>query len=147
MRISDCSSDVCSSDLLRVPFDLGRLLRAPLPQGRGERRIGDPVAAAHRRRQEAARDLVHALGAGLERRQSFAQAVLDALVVSGLEVQSRQLPERAPVASVQRVRAAPAQRAGDRRTEEQTSELQYLMRISYAVFCLKKKRIYNNNDE
>src|SRR3546814_7015718 len=30
-----------------------------------------------------------------------------------------------------------------RRSEEHTSELQSLMRISYAVFCLKKK---NNND-
>src|SRR3546814_6867728 len=32
--------------------------------------------------------------------------------------------------------------AGDRRrSEEHTSELQSLMRISYAVFCLKKKKI------
>src|SRR3546814_8096791 len=30
------------------------------------------------------------------------------------------------------------------RSEEHTSELQSLMRISYAVFCLKKKRITNN---
>src|SRR3546814_3107722 len=31
------------------------------------------------------------------------------------------------------------------RSEEHTSELQSLMRISYAVFCLKKKKtIYNN---
>src|SRR3546814_9413725 len=30
------------------------------------------------------------------------------------------------------------------RSEEHTSELQSLMRISYAVFCLKKKK--NNND-
>src|SRR3546814_2505447 len=29
---------------------------------------------------------------------------------------------------------------GDARSEEHTSELQSLMRISYAVFCLKKKR-------
>src|SRR3546814_3580109 len=29
--------------------------------------------------------------------------------------------------------------AGRRRSEEHTSELQSLMRISYAVFCLKKK--------
>src|SRR3546814_1113490 len=29
--------------------------------------------------------------------------------------------------------------AGQRRSEEHTSELQSLMRISYAVFCLKKK--------
>src|SRR3546814_5741673 len=31
------------------------------------------------------------------------------------------------------------------RSEEHTSELQSLMRISYAVFCLKKKNIHNNN--
>src|SRR3546814_6822773 len=30
------------------------------------------------------------------------------------------------------------------RSEEHTSELQSLMRISYAVFCLKKKNKYNN---
>src|SRR3546814_8915529 len=33
-------------------------------------------------------------------------------------------------------------RAG-RRSEEHTSELQSLMRISYAVFCLRKKKHYN----
>src|SRR3546814_4806782 len=32
------------------------------------------------------------------------------------------------------------QRHVDRRSEEHTSELQSLMRISYAVFCLKKKK-------
>src|SRR3546814_3644041 len=32
-----------------------------------------------------------------------------------------------------------SRRADDRRSEEHTSELQSLMRISYAVFCLKKK--------
>src|SRR3546814_8142936 len=31
------------------------------------------------------------------------------------------------------------------RSEEHTSELQSLMRISYAVFCLKKKRIQKSN--
>src|SRR3546814_9561508 len=31
---------------------------------------------------------------------------------------------------------------GDTRSEEHTSELQSLMRISYAVFCLKKKNIH-----
>src|SRR3546814_3174125 len=30
------------------------------------------------------------------------------------------------------------------RSEEHTSELQSLMRISYAVFCLKKKKTQNN---
>src|SRR3546814_4421785 len=38
--------------------------------------------------------------------------------------------------------------AGGRfRSEEHTSELQSLMRISYAVFCLKKKKITNKKDE
>src|SRR3546814_4362829 len=32
------------------------------------------------------------------------------------------------------------------RSEEHTSELQSLMRISYAVFCLKKKKHMNNNE-
>src|SRR3546814_10197844 len=34
--------------------------------------------------------------------------------------------------------------AGARRSEEHTSELQSLMRISYAVFCLKKKNKKKN---
>src|SRR3546814_3068192 len=34
---------------------------------------------------------------------------------------------------------------GGVRSEEHTSELQSLMRISYAVFCLKKKKHYTNN--
>src|SRR3546814_2025930 len=33
------------------------------------------------------------------------------------------------------------------RSEEPTSELQSLMRISYAVFCLKKKNTYKNRLE
>src|SRR3546814_3856919 len=33
------------------------------------------------------------------------------------------------------------------RSEEHTSELQSLMRISYAVFCLKKKKKYNKTDD
>src|SRR3546814_10257725 len=42
----------------------------------------------------------------------------------------------------QRRNADPVQAADDhRRSEEHTSELQSLMRISYAVFCLKKKTL------
>src|SRR3546814_7682899 len=36
-------------------------------------------------------------------------------------------------------------RRGANRSEEHTSELQSLMRISYAVFCLKKKKSNTNN--
>src|SRR3546814_2716287 len=46
-------------------------------------------------------------------------------------------PEACPARAVRRGRGA----SGDRlRSEEHTSELQSLMRISYAVFCLKKKK-------
>src|SRR3546814_11257754 len=37
-----------------------------------------------------------------------------------------------------------ADRQRSARSEEHTSELQSLMRISYAVFCLKKKNIYKH---
>src|SRR3546814_11293941 len=48
---------------------------------------------------------------------------------------SAQRPDQAPVGRLAG-RTAPS---GARRSEEHTSELQSLMRISYAVFCLKKK--------
>src|SRR3546814_9251900 len=47
-----------------------------------------------------------------------------------------------PKSEVVRIRAK-ARRAPSERSEEHTSELQSLMRISYAVFCLKKKNITN----
>src|SRR3546814_1417194 len=37
--------------------------------------------------------------------------------------------------------------AGEARSEEHTSELQSLMRISYAVFCLKKKNTKHNQTQ
>src|SRR3546814_1003129 len=47
------------------------------------------------------------------------------------------------------IRPMHASRAGEAlsRSEEHTSELQSLMRISYAVFCLKKKNKITNNNE
>src|SRR3546814_2889451 len=44
---------------------------------------------------------------------------------------------------VKPVRAERLHAALERRSEEHTSELQSLMRISYAVFCLKKKKKHN----
>src|SRR3546814_9216530 len=38
-------------------------------------------------------------------------------------------------------------RSSKNRSEEHTSELQSLMRISYAVFCLKKKNKQTSNNE
>src|SRR3546814_9298819 len=49
-------------------------------------------------------------------------------------------PDR-PLRQCQRLCPRPgAPRSGAGRSEEHTSELQSLMRISYAVFCLKKKK-------
>src|SRR3546814_9981738 len=48
---------------------------------------------------------------------------------------------RHPHAGVERAQACPGARIAGERSEEHTSELQSLMRISYAVFCLKKKKI------
>src|SRR3546814_9295634 len=41
------------------------------------------------------------------------------------------------------IRHAFLAQSGDERSEEHTSELQSLMRISYAVFCLNKKKDVN----
>src|SRR3546814_6594527 len=56
-------------------------------------------------------------------------------------------PSRPRAASSARTRARRSAWTGldmVRRSEEHTSELQSLMRISYAVFCLKKKTTENN---
>src|SRR3546814_8874080 len=50
------------------------------------------------------------------------------------------------------LRRQPERQIGIERSEEHTSELQSLMRISYAVFCLKKKKqkdtnTHNNNTQ
>src|SRR3546814_5238249 len=48
--------------------------------------------------------------------------------------------EHAPI-GIETVHAMVTATGGTGRSEEHTSELQSLMRISYAVFCLKKKNI------
>src|SRR3546814_4383081 len=99
MRISDWSSDVCSSDLGHCDADI-IAGRAPVDFLGGERRAVD------RDRQRAAP--LHRIAR-----------------VDG-EVEQRVL---------ELVAIGP----DPPRSEEHTSELQSLMRISYAVFCLKKK--------
>src|SRR3546814_8625066 len=51
----------------------------------------------------------------------------------------------APIALALYLAVYPAIAAGLARSEEHTSELQSLMRISYAVFCLKKKTLSTDN--
>src|SRR3546814_7347988 len=91
LRISDWSSDVCSSDLA----DDGLLTRM-----------------------------------GKLRREAIAErygALVEAMYEGRSQVSLEPGPDHAPGA------------ADAARSEEHTSELQSLMRISYAVFCLKKK--------
>src|SRR3546814_3375630 len=54
--------------------------------------------------------------------------------VEGIRGKGQSRPRRPP-----RRQARPGSRSGRFRSEEHTSELQSLMRTSYAVFCLKKK--------
>src|SRR3546814_7695879 len=65
------------------------------------------------------------------------RVLLDAMRQAGADGIAQQ-----SAALVQRIEQDARQRLewGQRRSEEHTSELQSLMRISYAVFCLKKKK-------
>src|SRR3546814_8953188 len=59
---------------------------------------------------------------------------------SGREKESRR-SRTMPVTAASFIRTSPARQiTGMGRSEEHTSELQSLMRISYAVFCLKTKK-------
>src|SRR3546814_8695091 len=109
MRISDWSSDVCSSDLGAL-FDR-----------RG--RDGQPGYLARRARLLA--EVLHRRGQLRSGRQQHADLL-------------RARPDEVSALH-------PQPEATSRfRSEEHTSELQSLMRISYAVFCLKKKQLTRN---
>src|SRR3546814_2191641 len=97
MRISDWSSDVCSSDLSQA-LALGE----PQPPDAAERALRGHLVHADRARGPA-------------------------------------IGKAEAVEFVEHPRHRPGRKAGDR-SEEHTSELQSLMRISYAVFCLKNKK-------
>src|SRR3546814_3252328 len=62
-----------------------------------------------------------------------------------LSFQCREAPIRPSRHPLLFPRKAP--RSPRRRSEEHTSELQSLMRISYAVFCLKKKKNKDSNQK
>src|SRR3546814_7772175 len=127
MRISDWSSDVCSSDLSALAADKGANLagsrHAPTPMGPGdEPRDDGGVCIAARLSGATGRGSASIIPHRCPQR---AIELVDRHVVDHLFARGDQF-------SVDR-----------RRSEEHTSELQSLMRISYAVFCLKKKK--NNN--
>src|SRR3546814_8846622 len=77
----------------------------------------------------------------VDRRQSPAARPAPQRRPAAPAVQQRDLrPHQGPVLADVARRHPLALDAGRLRSEEHTSELQSLMRISYAVFCLKKKK-------
>src|SRR3546814_7672866 len=115
MRISDWSSDVCSSDLWA-----GDPVVAPADR-RGVTPVCDPLTLT------IAATTVAAVGKGYSALVQSAQA-------RGVEAQARVNQREANASAIDAL-----DRANQERSEEHTSELQSLMRISYAVFCLKNK--------
>src|SRR3546814_2360542 len=111
MRISDWSSDVCSSDLQRFPDGVGAesFFQKRVPQGAPEWLRTTTMSTPNGTTSNAMvlEDLAH---------------VAWAVNMGCLGFHPWPC------------------RADDPRSEEHTSELQSLMRISYAVFCLKKKK-------
>src|SRR3546814_1269008 len=74
---------------------------------------------------------------------------LDDLVIADLAGAERVQRDRSRLGNangVGNLNLAALGQAGGDRSEEHTSELQSLMRISYAVFCLKKKKNNNYHD-
>src|SRR3546814_1457142 len=115
MRISDWSSDVCSSDL-RVGEQVGARALAQQFDHFARCRREAAHRAAHRLAQRAGDD-VDAVEHALDLGRAAAGGADEAGRVAFVDVDQRVV-----------------------RSEEHTSELQSLMRISYAVFCLKKKK-------
>src|SRR3546814_9677813 len=129
MRISDWSSDVCSSDL--VPSRKAGLRRRSLPA---------PARTACCFRSlrffSSDSDLVHGAGEGGSLQRPDCRPAAASSSATACAAASQSLPVSWPRS--QRVTTSLASSAW--RSEGHTSELQSLMRISYAVFCLKKKK-------
>src|SRR3546814_2493659 len=114
--MSDWSSYVCSSDLPCGPF------RQPSPKRPdGRCRSGGKLIASAR----------------------FCTTLFPATPFPGRSLHEDQR-QRDPPWQHHRTQGPPVARCEDR-SEEHTSELQSLMRISYAVFCLQNKTTTNTN--
>src|SRR3546814_9891060 len=118
MRISDWSSDVCSSDLMRVEAD------ANLDKALHLKTQREGIEA----RRIALNDTPFLEAPDPRPARRFGEPDRFAQLRKGLASVLFQRGNDFPVESVHILRS-----------EEHTSELQSLMRISYAVFCLKKK--------
>src|SRR3546814_3682018 len=122
MRISDWSSAVCSSDLpiIRIgPVD-------GIPKLHDQRDVGQQI-----------RDAPGRIGMCQIVRRFFSRQLAGRSAAKELAI-----PGESPMkfaAEIVRLRIGQVSCGILLRSEEHTSELQSLMRISYAVFCLKKK--------
>src|SRR3546814_2691767 len=143
MRIRDGSSDVCSADLI------GRTAgwRAALVAGTGE---GDRLIEGIERIFEAdCTERQRQDVTGLVRQQTHVAAqCMQALIVVQAVVEVEQHVAKALCQQHVGFRQRPwcdrqcvRRREPEVSSEEHTSELQSLMRISYAVFCLNKKHM------
>src|SRR3546814_1525731 len=115
MRISDWSSDVCSSDLMWLYKPPARNLAS-----------ADPPVEDERLRGRAA-----------EMDEHWSVAAHRHFTAAGVR-QVAYVPDAGLTRLIERCREDNAIETVMCRSEEHTSELQSLMRISYAVFCLKK---------
>src|SRR3546814_2499696 len=138
MRISDWSSDVCSSDLQCVQP------RPHVPQGddhgRPSPRSGSLARAGDQEEWNLARGWLGRGVASLRENRSPGHQAIWQPGVGGLHRQHDR--EELRSGALRRLFLPKAEGGWNlwlfhRRSEEHTSELQSLMRISYAVFCLK----------
>src|SRR3546814_3883306 len=132
MRISDWSSDVCSSDL-PVIYGGGGIAIANVVEQFREFVEASQIPTVVTLRALGALPLGHPLLLGMlgmhgSHAANMAVQEADLLIVVGARFDDRATGKLATFAPHARIRS-----------EEHTSELQSLMRISYAVFCLKKK--------
>src|SRR3546814_2249525 len=118
MRISDWSSDVCSSDL--CPRPICREACAEVPQ---RFFVLSTASRVDSRKVSTRRVNLPWMKGGASKRY-----------ISGTGT-SRSLPRTSKLSRVLSPSSSSLKRP---RSEEHTSELQSLMRISYAVFCLKQ---------
>src|SRR3546814_8000446 len=129
MRISDWSSDVCSSDLPFFPWRL----RRHSSRGKKARRCRPPAS-------------LRAFGCGRgspghvpSHRGRDGHGLENGKAISWLPSAPSRKP---PTANMSATSSRSAFRPKGSISEEHTSELQSLMRNSYAVFCLKKKNTH-----
>src|SRR3546814_10599575 len=149
MRISDWSSDVCSSDLL----DLETAIDARFGAGRRDIEFRQGRAMFDVARDpsrpfvvNAGVGTVTALGTRLQVQRSEHRVSVP-LLEGAVGIATAGHGDARSLGLVQGQTASYAPQTQSwtvEKSEEHTSELQSLMRISYAVFCLKQKKQYTN---